>query len=683
MRSLLYCIILIYTMMSTFACPVDTQASETNKDQKCIIIGIDGMDPDLLSMYMKEGKMPNFKKVIDSGGDFKKLKTTDPPQSPVAWASFSIGANPGKHGIFDFIHRNPETLIPYLSVTSTESAHAALNFGKLQIPLSGGEVINLRGGTPFWHYLSDNNIPATIMQIPSNYPPSHPDNAESLNELSGMGTPDLLGTQGTFAFYTSVDVGLKDTIGGGSVYRVQVDDGKVDATLYGPPHPYKNPEKYEDNHDSLLQVPFTVWIDERNDIARIDIDDQQIILQQGQLSQWIPVSFPVIPYAQSISGIVKFYLKECHPDFKLYVTPININPENPVLPITYPENFSDQLFDQFGYFYTQNMPPDTKALEHGVFSDKEFLQQAGQVFDEEEQRLYGELEHFQDGLLYHYFCISDQLSHTFFRTIDPAHPLYTEQLHEQYGMVFEDMYRRFDKIIGKVLKYVDEDTLLIILSDHGFASFRRGVNVNTILLDKGYITLKKPEEQGQHEYFDNVDWDNTIAYNLGINALYLNLFDRERYGSVFIEEYEQVREKIRQMLLAYVDPKTGEKPIRHVYCREDIYNGPYLKDAPDLIIGYERGYRASWETILGKMPKDEMVDNTSPWSGDHCISADVVPGILVTNRRITKDDPSLIDLAPSILAYFGLPKGERMDGESIFNIPLRSNQHVRTESEVE
>ncbi len=684
MNFLRFTVILICFLSIRYACAEQVFAQNQTAKRKCIVIGIDGMDPDLLSAYLKKGIMPNFAKIIESGGDFKKLATTVPPQSPVAWASFSIGANPGKHGIFDFIHRDPHTLVPYMSVASTESAHAEFKMGKWQAPLSDSRILNLRGGTPFWHYLTDNKIPATIMQMPANYPPSCPGKPKSLKALSGMGTPDLLGTQGTFSFYSSSDTGLKNTIGGGRVYRVDVEDGRVDAVLYGPPHPYKNPEKYgDDTAGYLLKIPFTVWTDEQNNVARIDIGSERIILETGRLSRWVPVSFTVIPYVQSVSGIVRFYLKECYPDFKLYVSPINVDPEKPALPISCPADFSNQLFKQVGYFYTQNMPPDTKALEHGVFSDDEFLKQTNAVFDEEEKRLFNQLERFNNGLLFHYFCVSDQLSHIFFRAIDKAHPLYTEELAQKYGTVFEDFYTRFDKIIGTVMEYVDNDTLLIIMSDHGFAPMRYGVNVNTILLNKGYIKLKKPDEQGQHEYFANVDWDNSVAYNLGINALYINLFGRERQGAVFAEEYEQVRDRIRRMLLEYVDPRTGEKPVRKVYLREEVYSGRYLEQAPDLIIGYERGYRASWDTVLGKIPKEEIEDNTSPWSGDHCISDDVVPGILVCNRRVIADNPSITDLATSILAFFGLPKGAQMDGEPILDINTRSFNNVQTESKTE
>jgi len=639
---------------------------DSAEKKKLILIGIDGMDPNLMRQYLDAGKMPNFQKIIDNKGDFKKLATTFPPQSPVAWATFSIGANPGQHGIFDFIHRDPETLFPFLSVTSTEGSEISYKLNKIEIPLSAPKITNLRQGIPFWDYLCENNIPSYIMQIPANYPPTYPKKNTHLKALSGMGTPDLLGTQGTFSFYTSEPTKLKQTIGGGKIYPVKVIDNKVENFIYGPEHPYKNHESYGNESDLLLKIPFTVWIDELNDVAKIDIQDNEILLNKGEFSGWVKLNFPVIPAIQNISGIVKFCLKECHPHLKLYVSPINVNPQNPALPITFPNSFSQELFKNVGYFYTQNMPPDTKALEHNVFSDDDFLVQMNMVFKEEEERLWYELKNFKEGFLFHYFCVNDQASHVFWRTIDPMHPLYTKKLNREYGDTLEKLYIKFDDIIGKLNSYIDDNTLLIIMSDHGFTSFRRGVNINTILLNNGFISLVDPESQGKYELFENVDWSNTYAYNLGINSVYINLFNRETDGIVFEEDYIDTCEKIRSLLLNYIDPETGLHPIRHVKLRDEIYSGPYVKDAPDLIIAYSNGYRASWDTILGKMPKEEISDNKSPWSGDHCISPDIVPGIIVTNKKILKTNPGLIDMAPTILDYFHIKKGAHMEGNSIF-----------------
>lgn len=638
-------------------------AAEGMAKRKMLILGIDAMDPNLLQKYMEQGKLPNFKSIIDNGGDFKKLITSYPPQSPIAWSNFTIGANPGKHGIFDFIHRDPKTMFPYLSGTETKGSEKLLKFGKWQIPLSAGKVKNLREGKAFWEYLCERGIPVSIIKIPGNYPPKGVPEYKNLKALSGMGTPDILGTLGTFFYFTSSKMSLQRTIGGGKIYEVDVINGKVEAEIHGPRHPYKNPAAFEDDEDTFLTVGFTVWIDEDNDVAKIDINGQEIILNKGEFSDWIRIKFTIIPFFQSLTGIVRFYLKECHPDFKLYVSPVNIDPSNPAVPISIPDTYAKELFNALGYYYTQNMPPDTKALEHKIFSDDDFLKQVNIVFQEEEKRLNYELSKFNEGLLFHYFCVLDQICHTFWRTIDPGHPLYTQELAGKYGQTIENLYVEFDRIVGNVLKKTDKDTALIIMSDHGFTSYRRGVNLNTILLNNGYITLIEPDKQGEFDFFENVDWENTRAYNLGINAVYINLHGREFDGPVFEEDYDYTCEKIRRLLLNYVDKETGLHPVIHVARREEVYHGPYLDRAPDLIIGYNRNYRASWKTILGEMPKEEVTDNLSPWSGDHCMYSDLIPGAIVTNLKIKKENPTLMDIAPFILKYYNIERSPEMDGD--------------------
>lgn len=637
-------------------------------DKKLLVIGIDGMDPVLLQQYIDEKKMPNVKQLIDNGGDFKKLGTSYPPQSPVAWSNFAVSGNPGVHGIFDFIHRHASTLTPYLSTTETGYPSRFLRFGKWQFPLNQGIVRNLRQGTPFWEYLDRHGVDARVLKLPGNYPCECPCQSGRIHLLSGMGTPDILGTQGTFSFYTTYrSAGLKETIGGGRIYSVELKDGKCDAVLYGPQHPYINPLKCKSLEESSLKTPFTVYVDSVNDVAKIVIGDQEIILNQGEFSDFVKVRFSILPFLQSMSAICRFYLKECHPHFKLYVSPLNIDPSDPAMPISAPATYAEELFKAIGFFYTQNMPPDTKALEHGILTDDEFLEQMHLVFEEEKRSMFHELNRFDKGVQFHYFNILDQTCHTFWRAMDSAHPLYTEELGAKYGKTIENLYREFDQVIGKVMEITDNDTAVVIMSDHGFTSFRRGVNLNTLLLKNGFIALIDPSIQGETEFFENVDWDRTRAYNLGINAVYINLFEREPNGVVLEEEYDDVCEEIRTVLLSFVDPQTGRHPIKHVARREEIYSGPNVVNAPDLIIGYEDGYRASWETILGKIPKETVVDNVSPWSGDHCVYFGIVPGIVVSNRKISLDNPTLIDIAPAILKYYGIDTEKtEMEGKPLF-----------------
>jgi predicted AlkP superfamily phosphohydrolase/phosphomutase len=333
-----------------------------------------------------------------------------------------------------------------------------------------------------------------------------------------------------------------------------------------------------------------------------------------------------------------------------------------VLPISTPEDYAEELYKEIGLFYTQGIPEDTKALSEGVLEDDEFLQQTKIVFDEELRMFEYELNRFKSGVLFFYFGRVDQLGHMFWRTMDPDHPAYEPLTKNRH--VIELTYLEMDKVLGKALKEVDEQTTLIVLSDHGFAPFYRAFNLNTWLKNEGYASLI---DDSEGEFLQNVDWVKTRAYGLGFNGLYLNLKGRERRGIVQTKvEKEALLNEISKKLLTIRDPKTGEQVISKVYKTEDVYTGPYVKSAPDLVIGYNRGYRASWETALGKFSKELLRDNTEKWSGDHLMEAELVPGILLSNKKIKSDHPVLYDIAPSILAEFGIPTQEGIIGSRLF-----------------
>ena len=620
---------------------------------KVLVLGFDGMDPKILKTLVEEGKLPNFEHLMKTG-DFKPLTTSMPPQSPVAWANFITGMNPGGHGIFDFIHRDPATMIPYLSTSKTESADKTISIGSWIIPLSSGKVTLLREGRAFWEYLEEKGIPTTIFRVPANFPPA--DTKMPVYQLSGMGTPDIQGTYGTFSFYTDKPEEYSDEISGGKVFPIRVINNSFDARLPGPKNTLKkgSPE---------TAVGFKVFIDPENPVAKIVIDGQEIILKQGEWSDWVTVNYKIIPLLKSVSGIARFYLKEVRPHFRMYVSPVNIDPSAPALPISTPEDYSEELAREIGPFYTQGIPEDSKALSENVLDDGEYYEQSNIVLDEELKMFDRELKRFKSGLLFFYFGRTDQLAHMFWRTMDPNHPAYDPN--SKYRRVIEQTYIDMDQVLGKALKSIDKNTTLIVLSDHGFAPFYRAFNLNTWLKNEGYASLTDDEEG---DFFHNVDWSTTRAYGAGFNGLYLNLYRREAQGIVQPWEREALLEEISGKLLKIRDPKTGEQVITRVYRAEEIYSGPFVKDAPDLIIGYNKGYRASWETVLGKFPKALIRDNDQKWSGDHLIEADLVPGVLLSNKKIEAERPALYDLAPTILAEFGIPKGEGMVGNSVFAV---------------
>ena len=618
-------------------------------ERKVIVIGFDGMDPNILGRMVRAGQMPNFARVLE-GGDFRPLGTTNPPLSPVAWATFTTGVNPGGHGIFDFVHRDPESMTPYLSTTRAEAPGQTIKLGDWVIPLSSGKIRLLREGKPFWQTLEERGIPTRIVHAPANFP------AEGAgHQLSGMGTPDLQGTYGVYSFFTN-DPSIKPgPQSGGEVFQVRMTDHRVHAKLLGPRNTFRAdaPQSGAD---------FTVFVDPSNAVVKVALQDQAVLLKKGEWSGWLPVRFDLVPHVQSVSGIVRFFVKETHPHLKLYASPVNIDPANPALPISTPHGYAHELSCELGSFYTQGMAHDTKALSNGVLDDDEFLQQAELVFDDHKRLFELELGRFRRGLLFLYSDRVDQLAHMFWRAMDPDHPLHARG--DRHAGVIEKTYRDMDALVGKALAHVDANTTLMVMSDHGFAPFYRAVDLNGWLRKEGLLqTSSGPGGPGP---LDQIDWGTTRAYGLGLNGLYLNLRGREAHGVVTRPEVDRMLGDITARLLQLKDPKTGQQVVKRVYNAQEIFKGEARGLAPDLVVGYERGYRVSWGSVLGSVSDELFSDNSDKWSGDHSMAAEIVPGILATSRKVAAAQPGLADIAPTVLQEFGVAKPTVMEGRSIF-----------------
>ena len=613
-----------------------------------------GWDPQLLEQFMRDGKMPNFAKLV-AEGDFRRLTTSLPPQSPVAWSNLITGMNAGGHGIFDFIHRDPKTLELYFSTSRVEGPKHSIPLGNWLVPLGSGSAEQLRKGKAFWQILDEHGIPNTIFRIPANFPPA-PAKGKT---LSGMGTPDLRGTYGTFSFYTDEDTATPGAVEGGQIIPVQVENSRVLANLIGPDNTFKkgSPPATE---------PFEVAMDPLEPAAKIKLQGQEFILREGEWSDWVRVEFQLIPFFGNVRGMCRFYLKQTHPRFQLYVSPINIDPAAPALPISTPSSYSKLLTDESGEFYTQGIAEDTKALSDGVLDDKEFLEQSRTVLAEHRKIFDAEFPKFRQGVFFFYFSSLDLNQHMLWRLIDPKHPEYDAALAAQNGSAIEGFYEQMDQVLGEVLPKVDEHTTLLVLSDHGFGPYYRSFNLNTWLLDNGYIKMKTGANSDSTEPLANVDWSQTRAYGLGLNGLYINTRGREPNGIVEPGSADQLLREIRDKLLAVKDPKNEAQVITHADLASEAYQGPYSRSGPDMLVGYNRGYRAGWKTILGAFPPDELEDNTNPWSGDHCIDYRLVPGVLLSNRKIAAQTPALTDIAPTILAEFGITKEPDMMGQSVF-----------------
>ena len=630
--------VLLMVALSSATC-----GSSGSTGRRVIVLGFDGMDYELTRRFMAEGKLPNLQRLAESGG-FSPLTTSIPPQSPVAWSEFITGMDAGGHGIYDFMHRDTITMVPYLSTSRSSDPSRTIKLGRWQLPLSGGTVELLRHGTPFWEVLEQNGIPTTVMRMPANFPPS----GTASRELSGMGTPDLLGTYGTFSFFTTVPERITEDVSGGVVYRAELVDNVLAATLVGPPNPFLVA-------GNSVRAEFKVYADPTRPVAKIVIDDQEIILQEGEWSEWVTVDFTLLPYVQSLRGIVRFYLMQVHPEFELYVTPINIDPLNPAMPISTPSGFAGELARGTGRFYSQGMPEETSALSSGVFNDEDFLRQATLVAEENRRQYRHVLEHFDDGFLFYYFGNLDLVSHMMWRTMDSTHPAHDPVADAPYRNVIEELYVEADDIVGETLQSMGDDATLIVMSDHGFASWTRAFNLNSWLRANGYIAFRNRSDQVGTGFFENVDWSRTQAYAIGFNSVYINLRGRERVGSVPRQQRRLVLDEIARNLVRFIDPKTGKPAVTKVYKRDEVFEDRgHLDIGPDLIVGFARGVRGSDESALGTITREIITDNTGKWSGDHLMDHETVPGVLFTNRPLQRAASSLKELGAAVLAEFGI-----------------------------
>jgi len=626
--------------------------------RRVIVLGFDGMDYELTRQLMSQGKLPNLQRLATSGG-FSPLGTSIPPQSPVAWSDFITGMDAGGHGIYDFLHRDSLTLVPYMSTSRTVSQDRTIKMGRWQIPLSAGKVELLRQGVPFWEVLEENGIPATVIRMPANFPPS----GSASRELSGMGTPDILGSPGMFSFFTTAPERITEEVSGGAVFLAEFVNHVFHGTLKGPPNPFSI-------QGDSVSAEFTVYVDAERPVAKIVLGGQEVILREGEWSDWLEVKFELLPYLQDLNGACRFYLKQAHPEFELYVTPINLDPERPAMPISTPADFAKELALSTGRFFTQGMPEDTRALSSGVFNDADFLQQAALAAAENRSQYRYLLEHFESGFLFYYFGNLDQVSHMMWRAMDPDHPAHDSIADAPYRHVIEELYVEADEIVGETLKRLGDDETLIVMSDHGFASWTRGFNLNTWLQKNGYIALKDPSRQGEMEFFDNVDWSRTQAYSLGLNGLYINVEGREAVGSVPRAQRRIILDEIARGLLRFVDPKTGAPAITRVYRRDQFYQDRGQLDlGPDLIVGFAKGVRSSEGSALGSITSEILVDNTGKWSGDHLMDHESVPGVLLSNRQLQRDVVSLKDLAAVVLLEYGI------DGFPPKNLALESSRN--------
>jgi predicted AlkP superfamily phosphohydrolase/phosphomutase len=628
-----------------------------------VVLGFDGADPNLTAKWMAEGHLPNLKHLADTGA-FHPLGTTNPPESPVAWATFATGLNPGGTGIFDFLTRNPQTYLPELALAT----HAPPRFLFGLVPVSRPRVTNQRSGVPFYKAAADAGYKTAVIRMPLEFPPTDLPGGKL---WAGLGVPDVRGTWGTFFYFgtdlTPWDVG--DTEFGGRLVRLELNGNKATAAIDGPVNPAA--KTYQ---RASVPVAFTVT-PERNTVT-ISLGGHDETPGERQWSGWFRVRFRITPLL-SVPAICRFYVLQVTPDLRLYMSPLNIDPDSPALPVSSPNGYAAEIARKHGLMKTVGWWHDTWALNEEKIDEGVFLDDLFRTTQTLEDVTLDELKNDPPSLLVSVFTSTDSVSHMFYRLIDPQHPRYDPELAKQYGDAILRVYERMDEIIGKVEQAMKPNGLLIIVSDHGFHTWRKGFNTNTWLVENGYMALKNPNAKennynlaelfGQGSFFPNVDWSHTRAYALGLGQIYLNLRGREKYGVVAPGgEADGILQEMRTKLLAFRDPDTNEAVIQNVYLGREIFHGARMAGAPDLQLDFRDGYRTSWQTSLGAIPEGIVVANLKKWSGDHCASDPTdTQGIFFSNRHLETPYPSIQDIAPTVLHLMGVAPPDALDGRAL------------------
>ena len=628
-----------------------SQGYRKAKIRKLIFLGLDGLEPDLVDRLLEEGKLPNLAKLREQGR-YSRLRTTYPALSPVAWSTFATGANPGKHNLFDFLNRNLRTYLPELSSSRVRQPSRVWKIGRWRVPLSKPPVDMRRKSKPFWALLGEHLVGSTILRVPITFPPE----PFQGRLLSAMCTPDLLGTQGSFQVFTTAatDAAFEE---GGACYPLRKDAGAYTGEVRGPENTVREGA-------GGLRIPFRLLFDDNPGGGHLEIGGKRYELALGRFTPWVRLTFRA-GLGIKVSGIAQFRLAEVEPNLRLYLSPISIDPEKPALPISHPSFYAPYLAKLLGDYSTLGLAEDTWALNERVVDEDAFLEQAEQICGEREAMFESALERTTKGVVACVFDTPDRVQHMFYRYLEPEHPAHAANGNsfERYKGTIEDLYTRMDGIVGKTMRHVDDETVIFVLSDHGFKSFQRGVNLNAWLQREGYLTVR---EGGQAEgYLRGIDWSRTRAYSFGLAGIYLNVAGRESSGIVPRADADALCREIADKLTGLRDEERDAVAVHRAYSKSAVYSGPYVEAAPDVVVGYSPGYRSSWGVALGKVAGPVFEDNLKAWSGDHCVDPPLIPGVVFCNRDFETADPGIEDMAPTALRLFGFEPPAHMDGRDL------------------
>jgi len=626
-------------------------AASAEAAPRVIILGFDGVEPSIVDAMLTAGELPNLAKLRDAG-TYQRLASSNPPQSPTAWSSFATCVRPGNHGIYDFLRRNPASYMPGLGFGITKHPELAPD-GALAKP---ARYEGYRRGETFWAAANGQGARCKLLIVPFAYPlePLH-----DCSMLAGLDVTDIRGTQSTF-FALSEHFTEQEDVAGGVRLPLKFEGDTATVKVPGLRHPQ--------DRRTFVEAPLKVSVDRTARTVTVALQGQTAKLAEGAWSEWLEWAFEVTPKF-TIKAISRLYVLEAGDAVRLYMTCLQIHPREPYLPISVPDAYSADVADRYGLYRTVGWSYDTKALQKDEMTEDMFLEDARRRMAWIGTLMVDEIELGRFDLLIAAWTATDRVAHMFWRYRDPDHPLYTAEGAAKYGRTVEETYIKMDDIVGEAMARLKPDDLLMIMSDHGFHSFRKGFSANTWLVRNGYLTVKGQGDRKtaytDTKYLQGYDWSKTKAYGLGLGSLFLNLQGRERNGIVSPEEAPALLKELRDKLLTVTDPDTGAKVLRNVYLQPDVYTGAAEADAPDIQLGYAEGYQTAKPSAAGAAPKDILIPNDDKWSGEHAASdVEDTPGIFFANKA-TAQKPSLIDLGVTALEYLGLPVPAAFEGRSL------------------
>jgi predicted AlkP superfamily phosphohydrolase/phosphomutase len=575
---------------------------------RVLIIGLDAFEPRRFEQLVDQGKLPNLGKYV-AAGKYGRFAVSNPPQSEVSWTSIATGLNPGGHGMFDFVHRDPKNYALNVSLLPTEKG---LGGTKFAYPFTARTIFD---------QVVDKGYPATALWWPALFPARV---QSPVCSLPGLGTPDLLGRLGVGTLFTTQAEIAQDKTRKTPVMVLRSHgNGRFEGALAGPMRKSKQ---------GVVPSTLPVHITQTGEKSvKLQVGGHSLDLIEGQWSPIIELSFKM-GFLFSMKAITQFIVSKTSPHLQVYALPLQIHPLKSPWHYGTPRNFVKDTWQSSGPFLTLGWPQDTTGLEDGCMTDEQFLALCESIVDVRERVLHHHLDKFKEGVLAAVFDTLDRVQHMFWRDRPD---------------IVDAWYVKLDGIIGRVEQKLAAqgrlaDTKIVVLSDHGFTDFEYKAHLNRWLVEHGYLAAKSDGTRA--DGLSQVDWSSSQAYGIGLNSLYLNMQGREGQGVVTAENRQALLDKLCDDLLAWQGPN-GRSVVERVWRQSEAFDGPLAEYGPDIMIGYAPGFRASSQTGLGGWEAEAVEPNRDHWGADHCINPEAVPGVIFASEGLSDfSSPSYRDI---------------------------------------